>query len=337
MESYKFGEPGTLYFMVEKDRFSGDSSAYLKIGITNGDRDVRKRESEHQTGNPRAIITYHEIQSPGVQMIETFMHNHFAEHRVKGEWFKVTSHDIDLMISTAENKATEINAYEEDLNFDSNLDSLQIVEDSEVIVEDEEGLSLDQIPSDVLEAHKELIVHRANKKALASKLVSLRTETDHPEEMFKRRETKPSTNIEVRSVRKLFPELAKEFEITKGSWKHTLTFLESASSDGAKAQPIDIDSFGNDMIALHSAYLKTWSAIATHQWDFQIAQAQLLRLCGDAKTLQLCGHLALEWRFFTKNTFAKEDFEAKYPAEAAQCTKTTEGGESFSVAEWRAY
>lgn len=84
MTSYTFGKSGTLYFMTERDRFTASETEYLKIGIVTGDRDVKKREREHQTGNPRSIYSLENLESAGVQMLETFMHNFYAHYWVNG-------------------------------------------------------------------------------------------------------------------------------------------------------------------------------------------------------------------------------------------------------------
>jgi len=60
---------GTLYIMREQDYLSGDLFDYYKIGIVRGEKDVKKREAEHSTANPRKISAIIEIQSPEVQKL----------------------------------------------------------------------------------------------------------------------------------------------------------------------------------------------------------------------------------------------------------------------------
>lgn len=337
MDSFKFGEPGTLYFMLERDRFNMKLSQYLKIGITTGDRDIVKREHEHQTGNPRQIFSHHNIQTSGVQMLETFMHNHFSMLRVKGEWFKVDETQLNELIDFAENRATQMNAYLEELEFASNLSSLQIDDSQTASLEDPETLDLAEVRLFLLEAHRDLDVLRSNKSALAKALIGLRGSLDFPDAMFKLSKRDAKESVSTVKVRKLFPELVKEFEETKISWDYTLPFLESGGAEKGRASSVDLGSFDGDPFAIHDAYLETWASIAQTQWDYQISESQLLYLCGNARELSDTEGTLVRWEQKSRTSFSKAAFEQKYPKEALQCLSQTAGGESVAIAEWRSY
>ena len=81
---------GTLYVARDQDVRSLAWGAYVKIGLVRGDRSTIARTKEHQTGNPRAIVPLHYIQSEMVHQLETQMHHEFAPHWVKGEWFALS-------------------------------------------------------------------------------------------------------------------------------------------------------------------------------------------------------------------------------------------------------
>jgi hypothetical protein len=337
MDSFKFGAPGSLYFMLERDRFTQAPSHYLKIGIVSGDRDVAKREREHQTGNPRQIVSHHSIQAPGVQMLETFMHNHFAKLRVKGEWFKVSDSQLDELIDFAEHRATEMGAYLNELEFSAGLSGLPAERNHTAMIEDNEALELGSVRNVALSAHRELLVLRSNKAALAKALIGLRGVTEFPAAIFKVSNREPSESVSTAKVRKLFPDLVSEFEETKTSWDYSLPFLESASVDDGEARPIDLEAFEDDPLALHDAYLETWSGIAKWQWDFQIAESQLLYFCGTASELSDKDGVLVSWEQKSRVAFDKSSFTERYPEEASQCLSQSAGGESVAVAEWRAY
>lgn len=337
MDSFKFGNPGTLYFMLERDRFTQASSHYLKIGIVTGDRDVVKREREHQTGNPRQIFSHHSIQTPGVQMLETFMHNHFAKLRVKGEWLRVSDSQLDELIEFAEHRATEMGAYLDELEFSANLSNLPAERHHTATIEDNEALELGSVRNAALNAHRELLVLRSNKAALAKALIGLRGVKEFPEAIFKVSNREPSESVSTAKVRKLFPGLVSEFEETKTSWDYSLPFLDSVSVESMEVRPIELEAMEDDPLALHDAYLETWSAIAKSQWDFQVAESQLLYLCGTAAELSDKEGVLVRWEEKKRISFDKTSFTEKYPEEASQCLSQSAGGESVAIAEWRAY
>jgi hypothetical protein len=337
MDSFKFGNPGSLYFMLERDRFTQAPSHYLKIGIVTGDRDVARREREHQTGNPRQIFSHHSIQTPGVQMLETLMHNHFAKLRVKGEWFKVSESQLDELIDFAEHRATEMGAYLDELEFSANLSDLPAERHHSAVIEDSEVFELSSIRSALLNVHRELVVLRSNKAALAKALIGLRGVKEFPEAIFKVSKREPSEAVSTAKVRKLFPDLVHEFEETKTSWDYSLSFLDAESAESVEVRSIEVEAFEDDPLALHDAYLETWSAIAKSQWDFQIAESQLLFLCGTATELSDKDGTLVSWGQKSRTSFDKSSFTEKYPEEASQCLSQSAGGESVAIAEWRAY
>jgi hypothetical protein len=337
MESYKFGGSGTLYFMFEKDRLTGAPSDYLKIGIVNKEKTVSAREKQHQTGNPRQISTRHEIESSGVQMLETSLHNHFATLRVKGEWFRVSEEQIVNMIELAEDRATELSALESDLDFALGANELERESHSEATSLDSELMDLESVMRVIDYASSEIKVHRANKSAISKRMTELRPQVDFPEDMFKAQERAANESLNIAKIRKQFPELVSEFEVIKNTWTYTLPFLSFDSGRKTDALAIDVEDFGADLLALHDAYLKTWSSISDHQWDFQIAESQLLALCGSAQTLKEGGQTLVHWEEKSRSLFSKSAFQEKYPEQASHCMVQTPSGVSFSVSEWRSY
>ena len=43
--------PGTLYVLRDRDFRTGELGKYVKIGVVQNEREVEKRDKEHQTGN----------------------------------------------------------------------------------------------------------------------------------------------------------------------------------------------------------------------------------------------------------------------------------------------
>ena len=79
--------PGTLYINRDRDYLTGEWGPYVKIGIVRDEREANARVREHQTGNPREVVSIFEFKAPMVEALETQLHHRFAEHWTSGEWF----------------------------------------------------------------------------------------------------------------------------------------------------------------------------------------------------------------------------------------------------------
>jgi len=86
---------GLVYLLRDIDLLTGDTCQYLKIGLTSGT--TEKRIKEHQTGNPRKVISVFDLLAPGMSDMETFLHHYFSTLRISGEWF-----DIDDSMKNSE-------------------------------------------------------------------------------------------------------------------------------------------------------------------------------------------------------------------------------------------
>jgi hypothetical protein len=76
-----------LYFIGDED------SGYcrIKIGVA---KDIEKRRSNLQTGNPSVIRLLGWINTDAAFELERRLHRHFAATRVRGEWFAIEPADI---------------------------------------------------------------------------------------------------------------------------------------------------------------------------------------------------------------------------------------------------
>jgi hypothetical protein len=81
--------PGLVYFIQDVAR------GYTKIGRTS---DLVARISTLQTGNPDELTVYKTVKCTEAHPsadLEKELHEHFAEHHVRGEWFDITNDQID--------------------------------------------------------------------------------------------------------------------------------------------------------------------------------------------------------------------------------------------------
>ena len=78
-------KPGFVYLICDGEKF--------KIGVT-CQKDVYKRISELQTGNPDEIylMAYHKTNYP--YKIEKLMHMKHRDKRILNEWFDLTAHQV---------------------------------------------------------------------------------------------------------------------------------------------------------------------------------------------------------------------------------------------------
>ena len=84
-------QPGTIYFVEERDLLGFPTPNYVKIGLVKENEKGRSsddRKDEHQTGNPREIIIEAEVKTHAqVSTLESLVHQRLAKNRIHGEWF----------------------------------------------------------------------------------------------------------------------------------------------------------------------------------------------------------------------------------------------------------
>lgn len=79
-------DPGTIYFIGERDLVSGEETAYVKIGLTKLDRSPEDREDNLKTGNPRELFIKHHEYVPLVHSVERALRYEFRLQNVLLEW-----------------------------------------------------------------------------------------------------------------------------------------------------------------------------------------------------------------------------------------------------------
>ncbi len=98
-------QQGTLYIIAPIDI---ENYPY-KIGISVG-KDISKRLMCLQTAHWMNLKVYYKSPLlPDIMQIEKKIHNQYKEKRVRGEWFRIDSEDIELI-------GNELDAYENKLS-----------------------------------------------------------------------------------------------------------------------------------------------------------------------------------------------------------------------------
>lgn len=100
--------PGKLYIIGEEDVFGSLSSPYFKVGIVKEEREVEKRLSEHQTGNPRKLVIRDLIEVAAVEYLETHLHHRLATKVAFSEWFKLSETEYAELLQLARKLSDEV-------------------------------------------------------------------------------------------------------------------------------------------------------------------------------------------------------------------------------------
>lgn len=78
---------GIVYFV-----HLGDDLSHFKIGYT---YDMNTRLADLQVGNWERVLLYKFVYSIRPNELETSLHVHFADKRIRGEWFGLTTSEVD--------------------------------------------------------------------------------------------------------------------------------------------------------------------------------------------------------------------------------------------------
>ena len=79
-------EPGTIYFIRERNLITNELSPFVKIGLTALHRKTTDRKNDLQTGNPRELFVANEVAVPCVRAVETALRYKFLMQNVNLEW-----------------------------------------------------------------------------------------------------------------------------------------------------------------------------------------------------------------------------------------------------------
>ena len=98
---------GEVYFIGERDRSTGKLTENVKIGMVGERGDSSSRLMQHQTGNPRDLVLYHVVETPAPFWVENGLHQRLSGLRVRAEWHRLESKDLEDAIRLAEFLAGE--------------------------------------------------------------------------------------------------------------------------------------------------------------------------------------------------------------------------------------
>jgi len=72
------------------------ANSFYKIGIA---IDVKKRLASLQTSSPHQMKVLKSWESAFAQKAERYLHKHFKDYRQKGEWFRLSSEQVEILLN----------------------------------------------------------------------------------------------------------------------------------------------------------------------------------------------------------------------------------------------
>jgi len=293
---------GTLYINRDRDFRTVKWGEYVKIGIVRGDRNAADRNLEHQTGNPREILTIHELFSPMVEHLETQLHHRFSSCWVHGEWFEIDDETVDnLVLKEASKIIAQQNESLQDFRAKIELkdtlstDSVRAPNNEEQQVaklcfDAREALTIASAKKDIIDAKLRIAIGENNGIEGIANLVYKQGSASFDKKKFmKENETLAEQYMEDRE-----DKLSGSISLAKGK---SLADLDSELSDALGEVKSEIPKFKaelksktprsmNGLLELHAMYVESMRDVAVASWEFDRMRARLVRLLGNDKGIE---------------------------------------------------
>jgi hypothetical protein len=320
---------GEIYFI--REQLAGGYSEFTKIGLVR-EKDGRSsadRTKEHQTGNPRPLVSVKEIPTVFVSAVENTLHREFASRRIlPGEWFRLDGNQLSEAIARCQNLAATYEA------------SIPMFEEAERL----KGLpsSADLLPVSE-EAQSWWSSHRCltyGLKQISSVFTSYKAFL--VDAYVNISESSGRQTIDKALFRKNYLEIVQSFTVTamKLSDKFSITPVkgEDFSNDERISDVIKAtaalasavtraDESKQALDAMHQIYLELIGLQPSLKKQVEIAEANLKAACGTHAGIEaICTWPRAEEEISTTDWDAIKD---AYPVESAACTRM--GNPSQSV------
>jgi hypothetical protein len=339
--------PGTLYFMTEEDLFGDPIGSYVKIGLVR-DNDAGRssvdRKREHQTGNPRALVLSHAIDTKAsISSLEAGVHQALAMHRVTGEWFRLRSDGLDPFITCAESIRKEL---------ESQLETLEQVE----MLSRQPDCGEESKPSsEASDIHAELIKTTSELQQLENLqlLIRMRLQTvggETPvsiEGVCEHRISMSSPRFDSARFRKKYPEIVEEIGRSSliPKFKHKKQprrepndalislkqlLLAQQGQDSSEIQSINRDRISEQ---LHQEWLEFHSQILPLEMRQDRLKKNLMLLTGEHSGIEgLCS-----WTRKQEKKITASDLQEQYAQMVADFMVPGKINRSFVVNDFRPY
>ena len=331
--------PGEIYLIAEVDPITGEHTPYCKVGIVREHvtRDSENRRKDHQTGNPRELVTIATVKTAIVEAVETTLHGIYAPWRISGEWFVLNAEQRDEVLKRTRELADEAHL--------ASVDMLAVKDLSKA------RSSGDLLPVDDASrrAHTDLSKARGRLKQIRQFMGLL--ESDLAVAITADGGTNRFGEIQMRKGVEKFDEVTfkekhadlwdafqKSKPVTPSFLPKNLAPVDEHEDLGrltdrrleALAEPVD-----TRYASLHGLYLEALSLEAVEDWAEDAASAKLKVLCGTAPGIDgLC-----TWVRDGKEKVSldKAALKAAHPDVYAQYSSAGPGTEALVIAKDRGF
>lgn len=343
------GSKGALYVLGEREQSSDVLTGFYKIGVVKESeiRDVGKRISEHQTGNPREIVHVAEFEANFITSLEQYIHALYVLRRAKGEWFRFDDAELPDLYQTIRTIIDERKSIapiiEEASLFVKQVSNKQIL----TSLPEHEDLHKEILHVsrniEILKGKKELVkqtlmIEAGNAHEIAGVLrmttkftspafsVTLLKNANKPlYDAYLKQEQKFSKTLIIegeRSLKDIDPTLTGEVKKAK----ETLNGIQKTESAQSR----------NDIIkGLHEEYLSVHCELSQAEWQYERLESQLISIIGEYQGI--AGICAWKEEIKTSSTFDKERFQTECPEEFGKYFSDGTTSNSYSIELGRGY
>lgn len=344
------GNKGALYVLGEREQSSDVLTGFYKIGVVKESeiRDVGKRISEHQTGNPREVVHVAEFEANFITSLEQYIHALYVMRRAKGEWFRFDEAELldlyqtictiiderksiatiieeaSLFAKQASNKQVLTLLPEHD---DLHKEILQISRNIEILKGKKE-LVKQTLLIEAGNAHEISGVLRMTSKynAPAFSVTQLKSSNKALYDAYLKQETKFSKTLVIKgegTLKEIDPTLSEELKKAK------------ETSKGIEKKD-DTPQSRNDIITkLHEEYLSVHCELSKAEWQYERLESQLISIIGECQGI--AGICAWKEEEKTSNSFDKERFQTECPEEFGKYFSDGSISISYSIELGRGY
>ena len=294
---------GTLYINRDRDFRTGELGPYVKIGVVRREREASARNLEHQTGNPREIITIHELFSPMVDNLETQLHNRFASYWVHGEWFEMDSEFVKKEVLPL---AEKIIAQQNESLSDFEAKLIQKTTSSTDVIRKATEEEKD-IAEKCFAARQAYIQAKAMKEFIDSQIRITVGEYNGiegivnfsykkgPSSFNKKKFLEENEKLATQYFEERPDKLSGSIILTKGK---SLNDLNEKADNKIKQIKKEIPKFtwkskdksakcrDDASLLLHAAYVSSLKDLSEADWEFERHKARLVRLLGEDKGIE---------------------------------------------------
>ena len=319
---------GTLYINRDRDYRTQQWGPYVKIGIVRDEREASARVREHQTGNPREVVSIHEFKAPMVEALETQLHHRFSQYWTSGEWFHMDQRFVNEVL------VPEINTLiqEQTQVFDCFVDKARVksmesngitrnptaieLREFEALKQAEAVYALAKLDRDIADLRLRNMVGLSGGLDGVLTLVSRRLSPSFDKTLFRESHpdlwdtyqattvSKPKGTLRF-SSRVALTKLAPE----KVALKKSLSAIGPAFTPAQASNEV---AFRNDeIIDLHDAFIRSLGPLARAEWRVESLKALFAsRLGTDEAIANIC-----TWKRkpIIKTEFDEKTFRVDYP------------------------